>query len=697
MDSVASTCTSDDPPLVFMTDWGRERSGVMFEAVVNALQTAACCAGVARLPAASYAGWEATPPRSCFNFSHLPPPMRGPCNSSRLWRDATHFWFGRDIGRHCSSPSLWLAEATAVAAEYANLLPPAEACPEVADNETLVAHVRSGDIFSAPRPNAGYGQPALSYYMQAWAHSALPQLLVVTEDLANPVARVMRQLERWWPPPPHEHSHARPTHGVRVRVGGTWRDDLRILLCARHLLLSKSSLSTLLLTNPRLRSVYLPSQPGADTRAASCATAVYATNAPRANSWAASAQQQLELVSGPTPAGGLDASPPPFRSVAVPCAGSRTAATAAASSTAANPATTSRVAVPRRTQQPLRSAERRALRTAVLRARGVYLHGGGGGGGGGGGTLLRHTLLVTSFNAAYVGVYRVWACRAAELGYTHLAWLQNNLSAAVRRTAHATPFFAPSLATTDAEGRFGDGKFGAASQTKLLVVRSLLELVGERLEHVLGGGVREGDGGGGASSHRAETAASDEERGGGARAPRLLARVWFSDADVYFVQPPWPHLPSCEYAFQAPGYLDDERRWYAGKGAGTTWAEAVGEGNTGLHAFANTPSMRAFLGRVIDSCGDACGERRYGADNDQQLFWAEARATPEVSREWCPLPPSLFPTGRHVHNAEQLDASRHVAWHANFRKGIASKLEAMRQAHARLGTAACLPPSVSGF
>jgi hypothetical protein len=86
------------------------------------------------------------------------------------------------------------------------------------------------------------------------------------------------------------------SRAIEVRVDRPWRDDLRTLLCARHLALSRSSLTTLLLTNPRLRTLYMPVLPGADVWTASCRTRVWAIEAPRARRWSAAPAQMLQLV-----------------------------------------------------------------------------------------------------------------------------------------------------------------------------------------------------------------------------------------------------------------------------------------------------------------------------------------------------------------------------------------------------------------
>ena len=85
---------------------------------------------------------------------------------------------------------------------------------------------------------------------------------------------------------------------------GAWADDLRTLMCARHVVLSTSSLRFVLLSNPGLLSVYsatplrtLLSSGMAWVRACT-ATFWVGRGLPHEEPWAATADQQLRLLTG---------------------------------------------------------------------------------------------------------------------------------------------------------------------------------------------------------------------------------------------------------------------------------------------------------------------------------------------------------------------------------------------------------------
>ena len=152
-------------------------TGSQFEAVINALHVAACCAGTAVLPDHG-ADFPDRTVSTCFDFRHTQrtakaacPAMSGPSIS----------WFnGHGVMQHCGDAhTSKLRPAVIGAMLYANAQPkPSECEGHGIDYETsLVAHVRSWDIF-AGGIHALYGQPALSYYLSAFSHSGLARLVV---------------------------------------------------------------------------------------------------------------------------------------------------------------------------------------------------------------------------------------------------------------------------------------------------------------------------------------------------------------------------------------------------------------------------------------------------------------------------------------------------------------------------------------
>ena len=246
------------------------------------------------LPVASY--FAGSPRSVCFDFRHMQRASQGECPPER--RDSSQFYFAVDIRRHCPTQFWYLRQATEAAVAYANVQPSAKACHlrnwrlDVAF--TLVAHVRSGDIFESGS-HAEYGQPPLTFYLKAWEHSGLPRLLMIAKDAQNPVVQVARQLQghitRWT-------ASASRLHSLEVQHS-SWEEDLGTLLCAQHVVLSRSSINTLLLTSPNLHSAYAPTVPRADVWTGSCQTKYFATAAPYAKKWMGSDAQLLDLVVAP--------------------------------------------------------------------------------------------------------------------------------------------------------------------------------------------------------------------------------------------------------------------------------------------------------------------------------------------------------------------------------------------------------------
>jgi len=121
-----------------------------------------------------------------------------------------------------------------------------------------VVHVRSGDAFAGSGAihgrlsRAEWKPPSLAYYLQAWAHSRLPKLVVVAEDRQNPVAQLLYMLAT---------APVAPAGLPITFQSGRFEDDFETLRCASHLVLSPSNLSPMLVgANPNLKVVYAPHQ-----------------------------------------------------------------------------------------------------------------------------------------------------------------------------------------------------------------------------------------------------------------------------------------------------------------------------------------------------------------------------------------------------------------------------------------------------
>lgn len=260
-------------PQISVTHFAGDRTGFQFEALLNALTHAACCASIAVLPtdATRYFHSSIARPR-CFNFSALPrddllpaasckPLARSseyyfyhlPCDASRFL-DPTHqhrgFYYSP---RHA---------AALAALAYFDRERVAGGCAGSA-KRTLVAHVRSGDIFTGGGAHGGYSQPPLDFYLSAWKLSRLPKMLVISERGKSPVVQALVDLERTMP------------EKLTVQLGGTLEGDMATFMCAEHIALANSKLSNIFLANERLRSAYAFWPLDSDVRVASC----------RANVW----------------------------------------------------------------------------------------------------------------------------------------------------------------------------------------------------------------------------------------------------------------------------------------------------------------------------------------------------------------------------------------------------------------------------
>jgi hypothetical protein len=87
--------------------------------------------------------------------------------------------------------------------------------------DTLVIHIRSGDIFGE-RPHPSMGQPPLSFYVTVIEETKPSRVVLVYEDDRNPVIRVLSE---------YLNDHA-IDHQIR---SGDLAEDLGVLLAARQL------------------------------------------------------------------------------------------------------------------------------------------------------------------------------------------------------------------------------------------------------------------------------------------------------------------------------------------------------------------------------------------------------------------------------------------------------------------------------
>ena len=108
------------------------------------------------------------------------------------------------------------------------LLPPEFSAdhPRVTD-DSITAHFRAGDIFST-QIHRGYGQPPLEYYKMAVAASDAQKVIVVYEDLGNPMIEPFID-------------HIRATGRLVVAQSSDLGSDLALLFSSRELVSGRGS------------------------------------------------------------------------------------------------------------------------------------------------------------------------------------------------------------------------------------------------------------------------------------------------------------------------------------------------------------------------------------------------------------------------------------------------------------------------
>ncbi|MBD2460529.1 hypothetical protein H6G89_05670 [Oscillatoria sp. FACHB-1407] len=109
-------------------------------------------------------------------------------------------------------------------------------------DETLVIHMRSGDVFQK-KPHPAYVQPPVSFYLKIIEEFNFTDILIVTQnDFRNPCIEHLKQLI--------------PT--VRVQAS-TLEDDISAILSARNLVTAFSTFSiALAFASTQIKQLYIP-------------------------------------------------------------------------------------------------------------------------------------------------------------------------------------------------------------------------------------------------------------------------------------------------------------------------------------------------------------------------------------------------------------------------------------------------------
>lgn len=64
---------------------------------------------------------------------------------------------------------------------------------QIIPNNTLVLHIRSGDIFSGKNVHHGYGQPPCQYYKDIMKFAKWSKIILIAEDYGNPCVRIIQK------------------------------------------------------------------------------------------------------------------------------------------------------------------------------------------------------------------------------------------------------------------------------------------------------------------------------------------------------------------------------------------------------------------------------------------------------------------------------------------------------------------------
>jgi len=233
---------------VTLRRWGATmfigRTGNQYVAGLNALTVAACCASTCALPRTHFESWLPPPTRVQFDFTHLTPERSSLCALLPMHRAAQGFWPLSESQTYRSCRARNRIAGRAAMRAYAVL--DRSLCPRAVEagasvvplREALVMQIRSADIFHRTLGAALYQQPPLEFYLDAWHRSAQPWALVVAEDDSNPVVRTLAKLQARTP-------------RLVVLLGRSWREDLKLLLCAPQIALAHSTLRYWLEDQPR--------------------------------------------------------------------------------------------------------------------------------------------------------------------------------------------------------------------------------------------------------------------------------------------------------------------------------------------------------------------------------------------------------------------------------------------------------------
>ena len=291
------------PPTAELDDW-MDSPRNSFLAGYAALHHAACCGGVGVMPRINSEQSSRDPKRNtmvgvlgarqkaCYSFEHIPQVSESPSQCLPQLAPAHVFLARGSTSSACPSSMYYSHPAMLALMDYLKL-PETLPCPADIDfDKTFVAHIKSFDVDNDFEDgSAGMDQPPLSFYTSAWKASGLDRLLLISQSDDTPVLRLMAMMADSMGPP----------KSVSTLYGKGLAANLAALMCARHLVVSRSSWSAMLLMNDKLESVYSP-VPIAHAVTASCKTVVKVPSfmdrggVGSTGGWASIANQKMEQI-----------------------------------------------------------------------------------------------------------------------------------------------------------------------------------------------------------------------------------------------------------------------------------------------------------------------------------------------------------------------------------------------------------------
>ena len=241
-----------------ITSWS-QGLGVNYNGLLNAAQLLACCGGALSLPSnARFTRFSKNHhmlkriERTQLSFSSAPfgsaTAACAAASSKRLRGTSDMFFLMKTIPEVCKTVSM-RAKAYQLVFDYTGLLPE-DGCRNQRDDE-VVAHIRTLDMDPSCKTGCigrsvhpGYGQPPLAYYLSAWNHSGRRTLHVVHKGTDSPVVQALGMLAKTTSLPIFMHSNAGFEH------------DMKWLLCASTIIMSRSALRFPTFASPRLKRLY---------------------------------------------------------------------------------------------------------------------------------------------------------------------------------------------------------------------------------------------------------------------------------------------------------------------------------------------------------------------------------------------------------------------------------------------------------